>query len=520
MINNSKIDDATTLDSANWKAILGAFCHPRVITMLFYGFSAGIPILLIFSSLSLWLREAGVERSVVTYFSWAALGYSFKFAWAPLVDSMPLPILHRLLGRRRSWILLSQLMIMLSIVFMASSDPATSGLSFLAISAVLLGFSSATQDIVIDAYRIESANVKLQAMMSSSYIAGYRIGMVVAGAGALYLAQAMGSGAEFYSYDAWKNTYYIMALTMVVGIVTTLLIREPEGKNSIEISSVSSNLQILILFFVCVTVFILSYSLSSGQAENLKLQLSSLLGNKALTAVLVEFFRLVLGVIVSYVAARVMIGANLVSKTVVTQLYFDPVKDFFGRYGLAFSILLLCLIGCYRIADIVLGVISNVFYLDMGYTKIDIANGSKIFGLWMSIIGGFAGGLIAMRVGVVRVLLLGAVLAAVTNLMFIALANQGYSLVLFYSVIGIDSFSGGIASAAFVAFLSALTNIRFSAMQYAIFTSLMTLIPKVLGGYSGGMVDTVGYSQFFTITAIMGIPVIILILLVTRKLKL
>lgn len=493
--------------------------HPRVITMLFFGFSAGIPILLIFSSLSLWLREAGIERSVVTYFSWAALGYSFKFVWAPLVDSMPLPILHRLLGRRRSWILCSQLMIMISIVLMASSDPAGNSLVFLAISAVLLGFSSATQDIVIDAYRIESADIKLQALMSSSYIAGYRIGMVVAGAGALYLAELMGSSPESYDYSAWRNTYFIMASTMIVGMVTTLSIDEPNNPRTIQTSDNLSNLHILMLFAMCVVAFISTYSISSAIVEQSKQQLSSIISNKALTSVLIEFVRLSVAILVSLVVARLLIAVNLVSRQVVSGLYVEPVKDFFSRYGMGFSVLLLCLIGCYRIADIVLGVISNVFYLDLGYSKIDIANGSKLFGVWMSIIGGFAGGLIAMRIGVVRVLLLGAILAALTNLLFVILASQGYSLFWFYTVIGIDSFSGGIASAAFVAFLSALTNVRFSAMQYAIFTSLMTLIPKVLGGYSGSMVDTIGYSQFFTITAIMGIPVIVLILLVSRQLE-
>ena len=196
--------------------------------MLFLGFSAGIPILLIFSTLSLWLTEAGVEKSAVTYFSWAALGYSFKFVWAPLVDKIPLPLLTQLLGRRRGWLLLSQLAVIASIVWMALIDPQT-GLTTMAFAAVALGFSSATQDVVIDAFRIESADPRLQAMLSSTYVAGYRVGMqMFAGAGALFLAEYLGSSSASYSYEAWRDTYLCMALVMLVGVLTTLAVSEPE----------------------------------------------------------------------------------------------------------------------------------------------------------------------------------------------------------------------------------------------------------------------------------------------------
>ena len=203
----------------SWKASFQAFAQPKVVAMLFLGFSAGLPILLIFSSLSLWLREAGVERAAVTFFSWAALGYSFKFVWAPLVDRLPLPFLTSRLGRRRGWLLLAQLLIMASIVAMAMIDPAAEGrLTWMAVAAVALGFSSATQDIVIDAYRIEAAESRLQGMMSASYIAGYRVGMIVAGAGALFLASSFGSTVAAYSYSAWQMAYLIMALAMSIGV--------------------------------------------------------------------------------------------------------------------------------------------------------------------------------------------------------------------------------------------------------------------------------------------------------------
>ena len=208
---------------------LRLFIHPRVAAMLFLGFSAGVPILLIFSTLGLWLNEAGVAKSSITFFSWAALGYSFKFVWAPLVDRLPLPILTKLLGRRRAWMLVSQLAIMSSILLMSSVDPkaGVDSLTIMAYGAVLLGFSSATQDIVIDAYRIESADKNMQSMLSATYVAGYRIGMLAAGAGGLFLASYFGSTKELYSFSAWSNTYLVMIMVMMVGVVTTLLVKEP-----------------------------------------------------------------------------------------------------------------------------------------------------------------------------------------------------------------------------------------------------------------------------------------------------
>ena len=205
----------------SWSETFKLFYDRRVLIMLFLGFSAGVPLLLIFSSLSLWLREAGAERAAVTYFSWAALGYSFKFVWAPLVDQLPLPGLTRWFGRRRAWILVAQAAIIVSILAMASIDPAAddSSLVWMALAAVMLGFSAATQDIVIDAYRIESATADLQAMMSATYIAGYRIGMLVAGAGSLFLADWFGTTADVYLYQAWQWTYWVMAMAMLVGVV-------------------------------------------------------------------------------------------------------------------------------------------------------------------------------------------------------------------------------------------------------------------------------------------------------------
>jgi len=486
--------------------------YPKPMTMLFLGISAGVPLLLIFSSLSLWLREAGVERSVVTYFSWAALGYSFKFVWAPLVDKLPVPILTKILGRRRAWLLFSQIMIILAIAIMAFTNPTSVTLSTMAIGAVLLGFSSATQDIVIDAYRIEFANSDLQALMAAYYITGYRIGMLIAGAGALFLASYWGSTMQSYNYLAWKWSYLVMAGVMLIGVITTLMISEPNIQRvDHSLDNKNDYLGFLLLFVLAVTGFVASFYFSSGASQAIKPWLTEILANQHLSGFMIELVRLTVALSVAFVVAKLVIQVGVIKQEIVEQTYIVPVKDFFQRYGWSLAWLLLALIGLYRISDIVLGVISNVFYQDLGFTKVEIATVVKTFGLLMTILGGFLGGLLAVRFGVMRILFLGAVLSALTNLLFMILASMGHDLPMLYLVISADNLSAGLASAAFIAFLSSLTNISFTAVQYAIFSSLMTLLPKVLGGYSGTMVEAMGYQQFFLITAFMGLPVLILI---------
>lgn len=500
---------------------LSAFTKPSNIAMLFLGFSAGLPILLIFSSLSLWLREAGVERSAVTFFSWAALGYSFKFIWAPLVDRIPLPVLGKL-GRRRSWLLLSQASIMVAIVGMGLTDPVASdsALTVMALFAVLLGFSSATQDIVIDAYRIESDESDMQAILSSTYIAGYRIGMIVAGAGALFLASYLGSTKEVYSYSAWMWTYIIMALCMLVGVLTTIFIPEPKTDRSLEENYTTKDYSnFFILFIILTGIFILTFFTIGKVNTELKNYLVLHLG-KGLGSFIIEFMKLALSILAAVFVGKLILKTKFVNQKMVMNTYVAPVKDFFKRYGKEVSILLLCLIGMYRVSDIVLGVISNVFYQDLGFTKDQIAAIVKTFGLIMTLVGGFLGGILTVRFGVMRILFWGAVLSAGTNLLFMALAEMGNNLPMLYLVISADNLAAGLASAAFIAFLSSLTNISFTAVQYAIFSSLMTLLPKVFGGYSGSMVDSFGYSKFFLITAIMGLPVLFLIWIAGNKLSL
>lgn len=498
------------------KGMFQAWLHPQVVVMFFFGFSAGIPILLIFSTLSVWLREAGIDREAVTFFSWAALGYSFKFIWAPLIDKMPLPLLTGLLGRRRSWLLVAQVSIMAAIAWMACIDPVAGerGVVTMALAAVLLGFSSATQDIVIDAYRIESIGTSMQALLASSYVAGYRVGMLVAGAGSLYLATLLGTSREQYRFEAWQMTYLVMAGVMSVGVLTTLCVAEPRINDGAgrHTTSLRHSLRFLLLFLLVAASFGSSFFLSASLTASVKEGFGQ--GGKIhgeLIGFFVESCRLLLALGVAAVVARGAVLLGLVDQEMLATTYIAPVRDFFDRYGVRTAILLLTLVGFYRVSDIVLGVVSNVFYIDMGFSKNVIATVTKSFGLGMTLVGGFLGGTLTVRFGVYTLLFSGALLAAGTNLLFMLLTRSGADLTMLTVVIGADNFCTGLASTAFIAFLSSLTNISFTAVQYALFSSLMTLFPKVIGGYSGTVVASMGYESFFLMTALMGLPVVLLV---------
>ncbi len=231
-----------------------------------------------------------------------------------------------------------------------------------------------------------------------------------------------------------------------------------------------------------------------------------------MSSFLVELSRFLLAISVAVMVAGIVLFFGLVSKEMVHQTYLEPIKDFFFRYGRKTAFLLLVLIGFYRLSDIVLGVVSNVFYLDMGFSKNVIAGVTKTFGLAMTLVGGFLGGVLTVRFGVNKILFFGAFLSAATNLLFMLLARTGEDVTMLTLVIGADNLSAGIATTAFVAFLSSLTNVSFTAVQYAIFSSMMTLFPKFIGGYSGTMVSAFGYERFFMVTAIMGIPVLFLVM--------
>lgn len=498
------------MSARTWIAAAGAYFDRRVLIMLMLGFSSGVPLLLIFSTLGLWLQEAGIERKTVTMFSWAALAYSFKFIWAPLVDALSLPVLSARLGRRRSWLLLAQCLIIIAILLMASVNPIEQQALFLmALSAVLLGFSSATQDIVVDSYRIEIApdDAAMQSVMSSTFVAGYRIGMIVAGAGSLFLATWLGTSKASYVYEAWKQTYYLMALVMTVGVATTLMIREPSvNQERHRRFSVLENMRLLLMFVCAILGFLLIFRVMGQVLPQ---------SDSPVFTLLLEAIRLGSALLGAVGLGWICVRVKLVPPHIASQAFVEPLADFFKRYGKR-AALLLALIGLYRIHDIVAGTISNIFYADMGFSKDEIATAVKTFGVLMSILGGFVGGMMAQRFPIMRMMLLGVVFSSSTLLLFVLLSLYGYHLPLMYVAVGFDNFAAGLASTVFIAFLSALTNIRFSAVQYALFSSMMTLLPKTLGGYSGAIVDSIGYTGFFTFTTLLGVPVVILVCLADR----
>lgn len=506
-----------TDNTPTWQQTLS---EKSIWIMLFLGFSAGLPILLVFGTLGNWLNEAGVSKSTITYFSWAGLGYGFKYIWAPLIDQARLPILTGLLGKRRSWLLLCQLALMLILAGMAMTDPIGSdnGLLIMALLAVALGFTSASQDIVIDAYRIEITPPRFLGLSSSSYILGYRIGMIIAGTFALVLSDKLGSKLGAYHYEAWQTTYLAMAGFMLIGVVTTFLIAEPQKEK--EALDTTGSMQLILLVLILVIPFIFAYT--SWQpimttVFGLPEKVSKL---TPIASLVYKTMRLVTALFACFLVARLMTKTNIVKPKIAAMAYWTPIEEFVKRYPVKVVVLILLLIGFYRVSDMVLGTIANVFYQDIGFSKTQIGYISKFFGLGMTIFGSFLGGILIARFGTMAMMMIGAVTAAVTNLLFIALANIGHSEPLLYLVICADNLAAGIANIAFVTFLSRLSNIQFTAMQYAIFSSLMAFAPRVIGGYSGGMVEATDYPTFFLITTVMGVPVIALVWLVSKYLTL
>ncbi|MEZ5530236.1 MAG: AmpG family muropeptide MFS transporter [Porticoccaceae bacterium] len=432
----------------SWGEAVRVYTRPQVITMLFLGFAAGLPFLLVFSTLTAWLRDMDISRSTIGFFGWVGITYSIKVIWAPVVDRLRLPLLTRALGQRRSWMLLGQLGVMVGLVAMVLTDPQVS-LTSVALCAVLVAFSSSTQDIAVDAFRIESAVDEYQGAMSASYIFGYRLAMLVAGAGALYIAD----------WSGWDTAYLVMALLMLVGVVTVLLAPEPEHR------AVAS---------------------TEVMEQTLKHRLH-----------------------VDRPGRWHRLEAWFVGAVVA------PFVEFFRRNG-SWALMVLAFIGLFRLSDITMGIMANPFYLDLGFSKTDIANVGKLFGFFMTLAGSFLGGLLVVRYGIFRPLLAGAIMVALTNLLFVQLASKGPDLIWLTVAISGDNLSGGFANATFVAYLSSMTNRAYTATQYALFSSLMTLPGKFFSGFSGVIVDASGYQVFFLYAAVMGIPAIVLSWLLWR----
>lgn len=435
-----------------WLQAVLVYRQPRMLAMLFLGFSAGLPFYLIFQTLGFWLRQAGVGRATIGMIAWASLFYTVEFVWAPVIDRVRLPILHRALGRRRSWMLLAQLGIVAAIFYQSLSNPAT-GILHVAIGSVVLAFCAATQDVAMNAWRIESAPEELQGAMAAAYQLGFRSALMVASAGALELAQAYG----------WHLSFAAMAGCGVIGIVTTLLAREPQPRAPRE---------------------------ALRQEERVERWLQA----KA-----------------HWPAQLRHLGAAFIDAVIC------PFVDFFKRYGAGTALILLLIIGSYRLTEYAMGSMISPFYIDHGYTLGDIAVIVKAIGLSFSLIGVVIAGVVVARLGVIRGLVLGSVLIMASNLAFAALARTHEPTLIGLALANsLDNLAQAMHGTALIAFMSGLTSARYTATQYALFASLYALPGKVLEGTSGFVVDAIGYSHFFTYTASLAIPGLLLIYLYCR----
>lgn len=478
-------------DSGGWRTTVKALKHRPVLAMLLLGYAAGVPLMVVLATSGFWLREIGVSRTAIGFLVWASMPWALKFAWSPLVDGLKLPLLTRVFGQRRSYMLLCQFGIIGGIGGIALLDPAAAidaggnatstaareagltalnagvlpligGLmnvgasppdgSVLWIIAFLLAwtaFCSATQDIALDAYRIEAAPDEFQGAMAATYQYGYRIAIIVAGAGALFIADG---------YD-WATAYYVLAASMSIGVITTLLVREP---------------------------------LSDQERRALR---DSTLGSDD---------------------ARLNLKGEGVAKAIALWVFIyvvKPIAEFFQRNGWM-ALVILALISTFRLSDLTLGAMANPFYVDIGFTKSEVASIAKFFGVIMTIVGVTIGGLMVSVIGIMRMLLVSAFLLTVTNLLFAIMAVVGSEIWMLMITISADNIAAGISGTVFIAYLSSLTNRTFTATQYALFTSLMSLFGKFVAGWSGVVVDATDYVFFFIYASTLGIPSILLILFV------
>jgi MFS transporter, PAT family, beta-lactamase induction signal transducer AmpG len=428
------------------------YLQPRVLCMMLLGFSSGLPFFPMFQTLSAWLRQAGIERSTIGMVAWVGLAYSIKFLWAPLIDRARVPLVHRFFGQRRGWMLLAQAGIAFGLFHLSLSDPST-GIRPIALWALFVAVCGATQDIAIDAWRIESADGPSQGPMAAAYQVGARAALLVGGAGALVLAQRGG----------WHFSYMVLTALVGVGVLTTLAIAEPAAR--------------------------------------------------AGAATLEREAR-----VVDWLEARAhwpealrSAGAWFIGAVIC------PFVDFFARYPAAVGGMVIAFMCVYRLTEFAMGSMANPFYIDHGYTLLQIATVVKGYGLPASLLGVVIAGVLVARAGLARSLLLGSVLIMASNIGFSILARSHTPTLLGLGAVNsLDNIAAGIHGIALIAFLSSLTSPRYTATQYALFSSLYSLLGKLLEGYSGRVVDAIGYPNFFLFTAALSIPGLVLLLLLYR----
>ena len=539
---------------------LTAFAERRALVMLALGFAAGLPNLLIFDTLSAWLREAGLSLQVIGFFSLATLAYSFKFLWAPLVDRTAIPGLTGMLGHRRSWMLVAQAAIILGLWLVAGSDP-RAHLGLVALFAVFVGFASATQDIVIDAWRIEAAEDTEQGVLAAAYQWGYRIAMIVAGAVPLILADARG----------WNFSYAVMAGFMGIGVLAVLFApREqqhairPIPMEGVRPAPVLEGLEWAARLALLVLGALVLGSGLAGNADILAVVVAPLGANgEVLKAawsakpggVWLQLLAVVVGFALVGLSAWRIPGVRTRPGLYLGGALGAPLADFFQRFG-RLGGLILALICLYRLSDFVLNIM-NPFYLDLGFTKTQVAEVRKAFGVAMSMLGVFAGGYAVARWGILRPLVAGAFAGAVTNLVFAWLATRGPDMPSLFVAVGVDNLASGFAGTCLIAYMSSLTSAGFTATQYALLSSLYSLPGKLLASQSGRIVEGaaraaepggplaawtgafaglpassyaegaaksavapaalgVGYATFFVYSALIGVTAIVLAVIVSR----
>lgn len=402
------------------------YARPRILAMLFLGFSSGLPLLLTMSTLSLWMAEVGVDKTTIGLFAILGFPYAFKFLWSPIMDQLRIPYLGKRFGQRRSWMLISQLMLMLSLYGLGFSNPAETPL-ITAIWAFLVALSSASQDIMIDAYRVEMLKENEQGAGAGMYVFGYRLGMLTAGAGALFIA----------SFASWQTTYSIMALLIAVGPLCIALLGEP--KHPVK-------------------------KKHSG----------------------------------SWFAHAVI----------------EPFTNFMQKpYWLS----ILIFIVLYKLGDAFITPMANPFYWEMGFTKIEIASITKVFGFAATIFGALLGGIMVHRIGVMKSLLWGGIFQMCSNLFFITQANLGHHLEFLTLTIAVEAASGGLGTAAFVAYLSKLCDKEFTVTQYALFSALASYGRTFLSAPSGWFADHMSWQAFFLLSTAIAVPGLWLWYVLSRK---
>ncbi|RRN64761.1 MFS transporter [Caulobacter sp. 602-1] len=537
---------------------LAFFGERRSLVMLGLGFASGLPYMLIFDTLSLWLRDAGLSLAVIGFFSLATLSFSFKFLWAPLIDRTRIPVLHSLLGHRRAWMLACQAVIILGLLAISGINPATN-LPLMALVAVIVGFTTATQDIVIDAWRIEVVDTERQGQMAVAVQWGYRGAMIMAGAVPLLLAERFG----------WNISYLAMAVAMSVGVIATLMapreqahtIREIHTDGVVQPKALEIGEWLVRLVILLIGALLVGSGLS-GDAS----LLSKFAGGEALEAawkakpngVWLQLAGVLAGLVVVTIAAWPIPKVPTKPGVYLSTALGAPLKEFLTRFA-GVAGLILATICVYRVSDFVLNIM-NPFYRDMGFSLTEIAEIRKVFGIVASMIGVFLGGVIVARFGLMKALIIGAFAQPISNLMFAVLAMSGHNTGMLFASICIDNLAGGIAGTALITYMSSLTTAGFTATQYALFASLYSLPGKLIASQSGRIVEgsalaaehggvtaplkalftrlppesftaagaklgvsgpamAAGYTAFFIYTALIGVVAIVLSFLVAARQK-